>query len=159
MARRFVFRYETLLKIRRQHEDRHKRIVAERLGQIAAARDRLSALQGQIADEEAAIRAGQDAGTIDMQQLIRHRHWLGHLHKSALETQASIRALEARLAQERAALAEAVKQRKILDKLKERRLERHLQEQDRQETRADDDLTAVRFVHDTRRPAEAGTGN
>lgn len=147
MAKRFIFRYETLLKIRRQREDQHKRIVAERVRQIVAARERLSALKGQITGEEAAIRAGQEPGTVDMQQIMRHRHWLGHLHRNVLETEGAIRLLEGRLAQERAALAEVVKQRKILDKLKERRLERHLQEEQRRETNAADDLTTVRYVY------------
>ncbi len=147
MAKRFIFRYETLLKIRRQREDQHKRIVAERVRQIVAARERLALLQGQIAEEEAAIRAGQEPGTVDMQQIVRHRHWLGHLQRNVLETQASIRTLEGRLAQERAVLAEAVKQRKILETLKERRLERHLQEEHRRETNAADDLTTVRYVY------------
>lgn len=147
MAKRFIFRYETLLKVRRQREDHHKRIVAERVRQIVAARERLSALREQIAEEEAAIRAGQKPGTVDMQQIVRHRHWLGHLHRNVLETEAAIRALEERLARERAVLAEAVKQRKILDKLRERRLERHLQEEQRRDMNATDDLTTVRYVY------------
>lgn len=148
MARRFVFRYETLLKIRRQREDHHKRIVAERVRQITQVRDRLASLRGQIGDEEHAIRAGQEPGMVDMQQIIRHRHWLGHLHRSVLESESALRALEGRLAQERAVLAEAVKQRRILEKLKERRLDRHRQDEMRNETAAADDLTTVRFVHD-----------
>jgi flagellar protein FliJ len=147
VAKRFVFRYETLLKIRRQREDHHKRIVAERVRQIVAARDRLASLHHQISEEQDAIRAGQAPGTIDLQQIVRHRHWLGHLHRNVLDTEGSIRALEGHLAQERAALAEVVKQRKILDKLRERRLERHLHEEQRQETLAADDLTTVRYVY------------
>ena len=147
MAKRFVFRYETLLKIRLQREDQHKRIVAERVRQIVAARDRLASLHQQISDEQSAIRTGQAPGTVDIQQIVRHRHWLGHLHRNVLDTVGSIRGLEGRLAQERATLAEAVKQRKILDKLKERRLERHLRDEQRQETIAADDLTTVRYVY------------
>lgn len=148
MAKRFVFRYETLLKIRRQREDQHKRIVAERVRQIVEARARLDALHQQITDEQDELRIGQGVGTVDIQQLVRHRHWIGHLHRHVLDTEGSIRVLEGRLAQERAALAEAVKQRKILDKLRERRLERHRLDEQRQETLADDDLTTVRYVYD-----------
>ncbi len=148
MAKRFVFRYDTLLKIRQQREDQHKRVVAERVRQIMAARDRLNSLGRQIAQEESAIRDGQGPGVLDLQQIVRHRHWLGYLHRCVLETEGSIRVLEGRLAQERAALAEAVKQRKILDKLKERRLVRHLQEEQRREINVADDLTTVRYVYD-----------
>jgi flagellar protein FliJ len=147
VAKRFVFRYETLLKIRRQREDHHKRIVAERVRQIVAARDRLASLHHQISEEQDAIRSGQAPGTLDIQQIVRHRHWLGHLHRNVLDTEGSIRVLEGHLAQERTALAEAVKQRKILDKLRERRLERHLLDEQRHETNAADDLTTVRYVY------------
>ncbi len=159
MAKRFTFRFETLLKIRRQREDHHKRIVAERIRQIVAAQARLSSLHEQIAGEETAIRDRQAPGTLDMQQIVRHRHWLGHLHRCVLDTEGSIRVLEGRLAQERAALAEAVKQRKILDKLKDRQLERHLQEEQRRETNAADDLTTVRYVFEGREAMQLRTDN
>jgi flagellar FliJ protein len=146
MARRFQFRFETLLKIRQQDEDRHKRIVAERLRQITAVRERLESLHRQIGDEEQAIREGGSPGMIDMQQIVRHRHWLGHLHKGVLESESALRALEARLAQDRAALAEAVKRRRVLDKLKERQHEHHRAAEERQEVNAADDLTTVRYV-------------
>jgi len=159
VAKRFVFRYETLLKIRRQREDHHKRIVAERVRQIVAARGRLASLHHQIADEQDAIRTGQLPGRVDIQQIVRHRHWLGHLHRNVLDTEGSIRVLEGRLAQERAALAEAVKQRKILDKLRERRLERHMLDEQRQETNAADDLTTVRYVYGQTEVVAAQTEN
>jgi flagellar FliJ protein len=146
MAKRFVFRFETMLKIRRQREDEHKRIVASRIREINRVRDQMASLDRQIRDELAAIRAGQSPGTIDMQQVIRHRHWLGRLHKGVLDSQARLRFLEAHLAQERAALAEAAKDRRVLEKLKERQCERHRKEQDRLETRSADDLTTVRYV-------------
>jgi len=146
MAKRFVFRFETMLKIRRQREDEHKRIVASRIREIARVQDQMASLDRQIHNELAAIRAGQSPGTIDMQQVIRHRHWLGRLHKAVLDSQAWLRFLEARLAQERAALAEAVKQRQVLDKLKQRQWERYRKEQDRLETWLADDLTTVRYV-------------
>lgn len=149
MAKRFVFRFETMLKIRRQREDEHKRIVASRIREIARVRDQMATLDRQIHDELAAIRAGQSPGTIDMQQVIRHRHWLGRLHKAVLDSQARLRFLEARLAQERAALAEAAKHRRVLEKLKQRQWERYRMEQDRIETRLTDDMTTVRYVFDT----------
>ena len=155
MAKRFAFRFDTMLKIRRQREDQHKRVVAERIRQIAQVNERIAAIDRQIHDEIAAIRSGQESGTIDIQQVMRHRHWLGHLHRGGLEMAGRLRFLEARLAQERAVLAEAVKQRRILDKLKERQWNRHRIEEDRRETRESDDLATVRYVFDQSRQVEA----
>lgn len=148
MAKRFCFRFETLLRIRRQREDEHKRIVAARVGQIRQVKERMNSLDQQIHDELQAIRESQSPGRIDMHQVVRHRHWLGCLHKAVLEGQAQLRGLEAQLAQERVALAEAAKQRRILDKLKERQSRRFQEELDRQETRAADDMAGLRFVYD-----------
>lgn len=148
MARRFIFRFETLLRIRRQREDEHKRIVAARVREIQKTREQMAALDRQIQDELHAIRSGQQPGQIDMQQVVRHRHWLGRLHKAVLDGQARLRFLEARLVQERAALAEAAKQCRILEKLRERQELRHLQEQERLETRVTDDLATIRYVFD-----------
>ncbi len=148
MARRFTFRFETMLKIRRQREDQHKRIVGDRLGQITQVEEQAGALNRQIQEEMAAIRAGQEVGRIDMQQVIRHRHWLGHLHKGVLEAEARKRFLEAKLAQERVLLAEAAKQRRILEKLKEHRWAQHRYRENRQETLAADEMAIIRHVFD-----------
>lgn len=148
MAKQFVFRFETMLKIRRQREDHHKRVVGQRLRQVGEARQHLESLQHQIQAEVDAMRRVQQPGTIDMQQAVRHRHWLGHLHKGALEMQARIQFLETRLAQERATLAEAAKQRKILEKLRERQADRHRQAVDRREMLELDEMATIRFVYD-----------
>lgn len=150
MARRFTFRFETMLRIRRQREDEHKRIVAARLREIAGVNRQIGSLQRQIHEEEDAIRTSQMPGTIDLQQAIRHRHWLGHLHRCLVETQGRMRGLESQLAQERAALAEASKQRKILDKLKERQWRRHQMEQERREAKEADEQATLRHAHRNR---------
>jgi flagellar FliJ protein len=139
-----------MLKIRRQREDQHKRIVAERLGQIAEVRNEIRRLEELSSQGLDAIRAVQQAGRLDLQQALTQRGWVAHLHKASLDAQSRLGTLEARLAQERAALAEAAKQRRILEKLKERQWSRHRIEEQRQEVRASDDLTGVRYVFDGR---------
>ena len=52
-------------------------------------------------------------------------------------------------------VAEAVKQRKILEKLKEHQWQRHLKEEDIRETKEGDELATVRYVFD--RESEAQT--
>lgn len=135
-----------MLKIRRQREDHQKRIVADRLAQIKQVQEDLVRLERLAHEGMDTIRSVQQAGRIDMQQAMAQRSWVAHLHKSTLDAQARMRGLEARLAQERAALAEAAKQRRILEKLKERQWSRHRMEEQRAETNATDDLTTTRYV-------------
>ncbi|HOA72557.1 MAG TPA: flagellar export protein FliJ [Phycisphaerae bacterium] len=155
MAKRFRFRFETLLKLRRQREDEHKRIVGERLAQIAAVREEISRLEQLTRSGVDSVRMFQQAGRIDLQQTMAHRGWIVHLQKASLEAQARLAALEARLAQERAALAEAAKQRRILEKLEERQAHRHELEMRRAEVRTADDLTTTRFVYGELEQAES----
>lgn len=146
MAKRFRFRFETMLKLRRQREDEQKRIVGERLAQIAQVRDEIARLEQLTTGSMDSIRAIQQPGRIDLQQAIAQRAWAAHLHKAALDAQSRLGGLEAKLAQERAALAEAAKQRRILEKLREHQWERHRVEEQRAEVRTVDDLTTTRLV-------------
>jgi flagellar FliJ protein len=153
MAKRYVFRFETMLKLRQQREDHHKRIVAERIRQITATREQIASIQGQIQQEMEAMRVVQGPGTLDLQQTVRHRHWLGRLHRLQLEAEGALRGLEAKLAQERAELAEAAKQRRVLEKLKERQAERYRKEMERREMLQLDEMATQRHNHEQLRLA------
>ncbi len=146
MAKRFVFRLETLLKVRRQREEKHKRIVAERLRQITRVRDEIGTLDARIEDQIDAMRQETRRASIDVQNLARNRHWLTHLRRGRLEAEGRLHVLEAHLAQERAVLAHASKEKKVLEKLKERQLERYNKELDRREVIEADELSTTRHL-------------
>lgn len=149
MPKPFKFRLETVLKLRKQNEDKHKRIVADRIRQLNAVRERMSAQERQIASETEAVRTSRARGTISVEALARGRHWLTHLQRSLLETQGHARVIKAHLAQERSDLARAAKEARALEKLKERQKQRHDQEGRRAETRELDEMSILRF-----RPSE-----
>jgi flagellar FliJ protein len=146
MAKRFVFRLETLLKLRRQREDRQKRIVAERLRQISRVRSEIELLDRRIAEQIRAMRADANRPSLDVQNLARDRHWLSHLQRGRLEADGHLRLLEARLAQERAVLAHAAREKKVMEKLRERQQTRYLRELECREQAELDELGTVRFV-------------
>ena len=145
MPKPFKFRLETVLKLRKQNEDKHKRIVADRIRQLNAVRQRMAAQERQIALEAEAVRSSRARGTICVEALARGRHWLTHLQRSLLETQGHARVIKAHLAQERSELARAAKEAKALEKLKERQRQRHDQQERRAETRELDEMSILRF--------------
>lgn len=150
MARRFVFKLETLLKLRRQREEQQKRVVAERLRQIAQIRREIAMLDRQIAEQIAAMRGDAGQMRLDVMALARGRLWLSHLQRGRLDADGHLRALEARLAQERAVLSHASKEKKIVEKLKERQYLRYRSDLERQETLAGDELATVRYLRERR---------
>ena len=135
-----------MLKLRRQREDQQKRVVADRLAQIVTVEQELAQLADLTQQGIEAVRSMQQDSRLDIEQTMVQRRWVTHLQQSAINARARMRELEIRLAQERTVLAEASKQRRIIEKLKERQMERHHQEELRAETRMADDLTTTRYV-------------
>jgi flagellar export protein FliJ len=69
------------------------------------------------------------------------------LQRGLLEATARVRQLEAQLAQERAALAEANKETRIMEKLKDRQQSRYYYELSRQETAETDELSTQQYLY------------
>ncbi len=146
MAKRFKYRLETVLKLRKRDEDACKRVVADRLRRIQAVQFEIAGLQGQIRSEIVAFRQKHAVGTLDMGRVQQHRHWLIHLNHGVWRGQAHLAELEKQLSDDRKALAEARKRARIMEKLKERQLERHKRELDRAEAIENDEIGGVLYL-------------
>lgn len=142
------FRLEALLKIRQMEEDRAKRVVAERLRQIQQVQQRIASLREQRVDAGQVMRSLVLAGSIVPIEATRQRGYMGWLEARQLEAEGNLHQLEQLLAVDRAALAEAGKRRKILDKLKERQEQRRIDLENRMERRASDELGVLRYAHE-----------
>jgi len=145
MAAPFRFRLRTILKLRKQKENEHKRIVAVRVRELNGIRQRADRIQQQIRQETEAVRAERSTGVLSIQDIGRHRHWLTHLQRSLLDTYNQARSTEAILAQERSELASASREAKAVEKLKERQKKRHDEELRRKEDRELDEIAVIRF--------------
>lgn len=154
MAKPFRFRLETVLRVRRQREDAAKRVVADRLRQMAEVKAEMAAMQGQIASELDAFREAHGSGTLDMRQVARHRYWLVQLDQGVMTNESRLRDLESALAKERQELAEARKQVRILEKLEERQRERYMKELERAEAAENDEIGTVLAMRKRREEAE-----
>ncbi len=143
MAKAFRFRLAPILKLRTAREDEHKRVVAATLREMAAVRQGKARVLEQIDEQISEMRRAQLVGLIEPGQVARHRYWLSHLQRSTLESDTVIRTLQARLAQQRAELAEAAKQCKILSTLKERQRENFNRARTRAEQREADEMATT----------------
>lgn len=146
MAGRFNFRFETLLRLRRQKEDLQKRVVALRLRQIQQLQERHALLSERIGQQGDALREQLLGGEIDVDALRWARHWLVRLRQGVLETDAEIATHRAILAQERAALVEARKEAKVMERWRERQKETYVAQLEREEQMQTDELNMMRFA-------------
>lgn len=146
MAARFLFRFETLLRIRKQREDEKKRVVAVRLGRIAEVRQRQDNLLVAIDDQTNSLRDALRDQAVDVDHVRWGRHWLTHLRRGVLEAESELTAERTMLAQERSRLVEARKDVEVLARLKERRREAYLAEAARREQVESDEMNTTRFI-------------
>ena len=146
MAKRFRFRLEPVLRIRRQEADQAKRVVAESLRTISKIQREIGLLQDRIDQQVAAMRAGPLVGTLDVGQVSRHRHWLSHLQRGVLDAMTRVRQLQAQLARERALLAEATKKVKVLETLRRKQEQRYHYELQRREAVEADEMSTQRYL-------------
>jgi flagellar FliJ protein len=144
MAKRFRFRLETVLKVRRQREDQQKRVVAAKVRRLTDLQSQARSVDEQIAQAVQAARGSRHPGALDMSQIARQRFWLGHLQRLLVETAGQIREVAEELHRERRVLIDLAKDRKALEKLKETQAQRYQAELDRAERIELDELATTR---------------
>ena len=134
------------MKLRKQKEDENKRAVALRMREITKLRDHLMTLNEQIASEIRRARENAVHAHLDTSDLSKQRFWISHLQRGVLETEFQMRNLEKQLTTDRTVLAEASKEYKVIETLRDKRLQAHNREQERLETIEADEMAVNRFV-------------
>ncbi len=134
------------MKLRKQKEDENKRAVAQRMREITKLRDHLMTLNEQIASEIRKARENAVHAHLDTSDLSKQRFWISHLQRGVLETEFQMRNLEKQLTADRAVLAEASKEYKVIETLRDKRLQAHNREQERLETIEAGEMAVSLFV-------------
>lgn len=154
MAKRFSFRLETVLRLRKRKEDQKKRVVAERLREISNLQDCLMSLNEQIASEIRKTRERAGHAHIDVPEMSQRRFWISHLQRSAGRTESRIRESKEQLTLDRKALAEAAKEYRVIEKLREKQFQKHGEELQRLEILEADEMAINRYLRQRREAAE-----
>ncbi len=134
------------MKLRKQKEDEQKRALAQRVREMTKLQDHVMALNEQIASEMCRARDNALHAHLDASDLSRRRFWISHLQRGVLETEFQMRNLEKDLTADRTVLAEASKEYKVIETLRDKRLQAHNREQERLETIEADEMAVSMFV-------------
>ena len=131
---KFVFQLDAVLRHRKMLEEQRMRELGAAQAEMAQMEAELRAMDETTRTVTSDLRDNRLTGKLDMAFLAAHRRYVLAMQRRAME-------LAQRMAQQqqvvdaaRRALAEAAKQRKIMDKLKERQQERWKTEQSRKES-------------------------
>ncbi|MCH8053527.1 MAG: flagellar FliJ family protein [Planctomycetes bacterium] len=134
------------MKLRKQKEDENKRAVAQRVREMSKLQDHLMTLNEQIASEIRKARENAVHAHLDTSDMSKQRFWISHLQRGVLETEFRMRNLEKQLTADRTVLAEASKEYKVIETLRDKRLQAHNRGQERLETIEADEMAVNRFV-------------
>lgn len=142
------------MKLRKQKEDENKRAVAQRVTEMSKLQDHLMTLNEQIASEIRKARENAVHAHLDTSDMSKQRFWISHLQRGVLETEFRMRNLEKELTADRTVLAEASKEYKVIETLRDKRLQAHNREQERLETIEADEMAVNQFVRRQSEDAE-----
>jgi len=138
---RFVFRLEGVLRQRQHIERQRQRELAMAGAQMAALQAELRALNEDLQQTGQEMRQSHLTGRLDLAMLTAHRRYVVGMQRKAANLIQRMALAQRQVEAARAALAEAAKQRRIIEKLRERQYERWRMDQAAREALEMDEIT------------------
>ncbi len=136
----FVFKLEGVLRHRKNLEQARQRTLAEVQAQLSQLEAQLRALDAQVQATNDDVRQNRLIGKVDVNFLTAHRRFLMATQRRAMEIAQNMGLVQLKLDEARRALAEAAKERKVLEKLRERKHQAWQAELNRKEAAALDEV-------------------
>ncbi|HEV8377223.1 MAG TPA: flagellar export protein FliJ [Tepidisphaeraceae bacterium] len=137
---RFKFQLEGVLEHRKNLEEEKQRALAAILAEMQRLKNELADLDQTARTAISDLRQNRLTGHLDLTFLAAHRRFTGSIQRKAIAIAQKMALVLRQIDEARAALAEAAKQRKVIEKLRERQLERWQSQQHRQEMEELDDI-------------------
>jgi flagellar FliJ protein len=120
----FAFHLEAVLRHRKNIERERQRSLAEAQALVAPLRGELDALDISVRQSVEEVRKHRLTGVLDLNFLAAHRRFLNSSQKQAMELAQKIAKMQIRVDVARRELAAAARERKIMEKLREKQFER-----------------------------------
>jgi flagellar FliJ protein len=130
---KFAFKLQAVLTQRSWVELEKQRLLAAAQLKMASLQTELTAVNDQMNAATDHVRKTQMVGKLDMPMLAAHRRYIATMQRKGMGLVQQIAVAQKQVDEARVALAEAAKQRKVLEKLKERQKERWLAEGNRKQ--------------------------
>ncbi len=121
LAKKFKFRLDPLLRIRQHEEEQRKQALGRALAKLNEQTERARRYDQMIRDEHHRLRDGHLVGPLDLRHLAHHRRYVNSVMRGMVQTLCERAETQQQSQQARSELVEAVKRRKALDNLRQRR--------------------------------------
>ena len=142
----FVFNLEHVLRARRYAEQERQRLLADEQSVMTRLEVKLRELDGNVQSNMDDLRSNRLTGSLDMRFLAAHRRFVAAVRQEAMGVIQAMARQQLKVDEAQRHLAEAAKQRKIIEKLRERAFERWRAEQAHKEAlQADEAATQLSY--------------
>jgi flagellar export protein FliJ len=141
----FTFALQPLLKHRERAEQERQRDMALVSAELVAAQGDLRQVERTVVAALTDLRENRLTGPIDLSFLTAHRRFMTAMRRQGVERAERVRLAAGRVAVAQRALAEAAKERKAIETLRDQQLEQWRAERARRQT-ADDDEIATQMA-------------
>jgi flagellar protein FliJ len=131
---KFTFKLQALLRHRKNLEHDRQRELAEVQKQFVALQNELKEMNDQVTQATLDVRNTKLVGTLDLNYLAAHRRFTTAMQRKAMTLVQRMALVQRDVEAAQTALAEAAKQRKIVEKLREKQFERWQVDAARKET-------------------------
>ena len=142
----FKFKLQPVLRHRETIERERQRDYALALAKVKDLQDQLSTLNQLLKDTNADVRDNRLTGRIDINFITAHRRYLLGVQRKAMTLIAEIAKAQQEAETARQNLAEAAKQKKVLEKLREKQEQRWKEESARKEATQLDEVSTQMFI-------------
>jgi len=137
---RFLFKLASVLRHRERIEHDRQRDLALLQSELSRLQAAVRGIEEEMQKSTADVRDNHLVGRLNMAYLAAHRRYMLGMQRKGLDLVEKVQAQQQKVNEARAALAEASKQKKILEKLRERQLAQWSAHQSRSEASAADEL-------------------
>ncbi|GEM_PF-452629 len=141
----YTFKLQGVLDHRQFLEDNHKKQLAEIRNQLIAAQQKLQSLKGREMNTTAALKREQTTG-LSSDQVVAYHVYLKRLIERITKQKTVIDEIKKRESEKQDEMLEAMKRRKILDKLKAQGLDHYRQMVLKREMKFIDEIAVNQFV-------------
>ena len=123
--KKFKFRLETLLKLREQDEDEKKRAVGQLVSEIHEQQREALEMDAQLQQEGGLLKEKYLQGNVDLDWVSHYRGFVTSVQNAINKRIANVTKIQGKLNLARTELAQAARQKKVLEKLKEKKQKRY----------------------------------
>ena len=130
--KRFEFKLERVLGYRGVREDQKKRLLAEAQRAIATQREQIRIIEVEINKQMAELRA-RSVENVDVKDVVARRLYTSYLQSAVVLANEALASLRGQVEARRQELVQASKEKKVLERVREKRFREHVYEMDREE--------------------------